>query len=515
MAVSLSLAAPAAFRLDDESKATAGIRWPTWCKELDTFLTASGVSQAAQKRAVLVYVMGPAVREVYSTLDEKDTDTYDEIKKKLTDHFAPLKNLDFEIFKFAQMYQLDGEPLDEYVVRLRIAAKRCEFTDEDKEIKRQIIHGCSSTKLRQHILETTSITLKQITDKARAAEAATTQVKSIERINGNERGSDKNEKIAAVSRRGPTSNKICFACGYEYPHNSECPAKNSKCRNCKETGHFAKSRLCGKNRVNLVKQEDHSDEDDESEFVYAIGSGRGRPQVHLIINGITVLAMIDSGAQVNVIDQATYELLATVPRLSATSKRLFAYQADNPLRVRGQFRASVEANGHRTEAEFKVVDGKAGNLLGFETARLLDMFSLEIFRRTKLEEREEKGEVSVQDKTVRVQHRTLVLAKRQTEKSEQNYSYNEVHRTNLKHKNVSKSKRNEWKSRSPVWTTKRSGWRGINEYDMTVYQSHTAKKRKKPPEIGVEMRSDRPKFKSAGEVLYRDKLEIQLNKSTS
>ena len=215
--------------------------------------------------------------------------------------------------------------------------------------------------------------------------------KSIERIIGKERDSVKNEKIAAVSRRGPTSNKICFACGYEYPHNSECPAKNSKCRNCKETGHFAKSRLCGKNRVNLVEQEDHSDEDDESEFVYAIGSGRGRPQVHLIINGITVLAMIDSGAQVNVIDQATYELLATVPRLSATSKRLFAYQADNPLRVRGQFRASVEANGHRTLAEFKVVDGQAGNLLGFETARLLDMFSLEIFRSTEREEREAKG----------------------------------------------------------------------------------------------------------------------------
>ena len=64
------------------------------------------------------------------------------------------------------MHQLDGEPLDEFVVRLRIAAKMCEFTDEDNKIRRQIINGCSSTKLRQHILETTSITLKQITNKA-------------------------------------------------------------------------------------------------------------------------------------------------------------------------------------------------------------------------------------------------------------------------------------------------------------------------------------------------------------
>ena len=45
------------------------------------------------------------------------------------------------------MYQLDGDPLDEFIVRPRVASKRCEFTDEDKEIKRQIIHDYSSTKL--------------------------------------------------------------------------------------------------------------------------------------------------------------------------------------------------------------------------------------------------------------------------------------------------------------------------------------------------------------------------------
>ena len=126
-------------------------------------------------------------------------------------------------------------------------------------------------------------------------------------------------------------------------------------------------------------------------------SAQDEPQVDFRINGITVRAMIDSGAQVNLIDQATYELLATVPRLSATSKRLFAYQANNLLRVRGQFIASGEANGHITKTEFKVVDGQS---------------------------------------------------------------------------------RNEWKSKSPAWTTRRSGLRGNNEYDMTVYQSHIEKTRK-------------------------------------
>ena len=56
----------------------------------------------------------------------------------------------------------------------------------------------------------------------------------------------------------------------------------------------AKSRLYSKNRVNLMEQENHSDKEDESEFVYAISSGRGRPQVDLRINVITVLAKIET-----------------------------------------------------------------------------------------------------------------------------------------------------------------------------------------------------------------------------
>ena len=142
MAKVLNLNPPAAFRLDDENRHTAGTRWPAWCKELDTFLVASGVTDRNQKRAVLLYVAGSSVREIYSTLEENENDDYDEIKKKLKDHFAPLKNTDYEAFTFSRMQQMDGEPLDEFVVRLRVAANRCEFGDSiDAEIKRQIIRG--------------------------------------------------------------------------------------------------------------------------------------------------------------------------------------------------------------------------------------------------------------------------------------------------------------------------------------------------------------------------------------
>ena len=66
---------------------------------------ADGVTDTGQKKVVLLYITGSAVSEIYSTLDEKESDDYNEVKKKLTDQFAPLKNLDYEIFAFSQIRQ--------------------------------------------------------------------------------------------------------------------------------------------------------------------------------------------------------------------------------------------------------------------------------------------------------------------------------------------------------------------------------------------------------------------------
>ena len=94
------------------------------------------------------------------------------------------------------MQQMDSEPLDEFVVRLRVAATRFEFGDSiDAEIKRQIIRGSTPSKLRQHILKTPGIDLKKIQEKARAAEAAMNQAKSIEKSGKLEKENFKSEPI--------------------------------------------------------------------------------------------------------------------------------------------------------------------------------------------------------------------------------------------------------------------------------------------------------------------------------
>ena len=143
MAKPIGLNNPVEFQYDDESRSTASTRWTVWIRDFELFLAGSGISDGAQKKAILLHVVGSAAREIYYT-KAYDNDDYAAVKKTLLSHFTPLKNLDFEVFQFTQLRQREAESIDDFVVRMRVAATRCEFGDEDvtdAKIKRQLIVG--------------------------------------------------------------------------------------------------------------------------------------------------------------------------------------------------------------------------------------------------------------------------------------------------------------------------------------------------------------------------------------
>ena len=242
MPVSVSLNSPGEFLYDDESRHTAGTRWPIWIKNFELFLVGSGVKDAAQKKAILLYAMGGAASAIYYSL-QGESDDYEAVKKICGDYFKPLKNLDYEVFMFGQLKQRESESLDDFIIRLRTAAVRCEFvaTAVDAEIKKQVISGCRDPRLKKKILAEPGIKLADIQTKARVEESADTQAKAINAI-GEGVVSVKMEPICAV--RGAK----CFACGQAYPHEVDCPAKDKRCNVCGELGHFAASKFCKKKK---------------------------------------------------------------------------------------------------------------------------------------------------------------------------------------------------------------------------------------------------------------------------
>ena len=77
----------------------------------------------------------------------------------LTSYFTPKKNVAYEEYLFRQAKQDPEEKFMAYYTRLKQLSETCEFADADREMKRQIIQHCTSTRLRWKALNEPATTL--------------------------------------------------------------------------------------------------------------------------------------------------------------------------------------------------------------------------------------------------------------------------------------------------------------------------------------------------------------------
>ena len=169
---------------------------------------------------------------------------------------------------FRNATQNPGESLDSYCTRLRRLAQACEFTNEDEEIKSDIVVSFLSSRLRRRALRD-DMTLKALLDYGRGLEMSEKQAKVIE----------EQEKLAKISDvqtvkegKRPPESKKCYRCGENYPHKGRpCPALDETCKHCYKKGYFTRvcrSRSTSK-KVNTVDERD-GDESTDEEYTYRI-----------------------------------------------------------------------------------------------------------------------------------------------------------------------------------------------------------------------------------------------------
>ncbi|PFX12441.1 Uncharacterized protein K02A2.6 [Stylophora pistillata] len=130
-------------------------RWKRWKRAFDLYVTRKGVSNDAQKRALLLHVAGMDVEEIYFTLagDGEDV-SFQATLQVLDDYFVPKSNFPFERHLFRQISQENGETAGQFVCRLRQRAATCEFgVNDDDYIQDQLIDKCYSSHLRRKFLE--------------------------------------------------------------------------------------------------------------------------------------------------------------------------------------------------------------------------------------------------------------------------------------------------------------------------------------------------------------------------
>ena len=349
-----------------------------------------------QKRALLLYQAGQETQEIFETLSDTGDD-YATAKTKLDDYFSPKKNVDYEIFQFRKAVQQKGETVDQFATRLRKIGANCEFHDLNTEIKSAIIQSCQSKRLRRFALRENALTLDALITKARSLEASEREATGMERDLQDESIHNVRQHGRGSTPRLPTTK--CRKCGLTWPHKTApCPAKGQSCRKCGKPNHFARMCLSKANakqpqrpkapntgprirQVSAHEADTSSSSDDE--YLYTLehaGTSAKTPTVQIQIEGFTVDMIVDTGASVDILDEAMFNKInrSNKIQLQPPTKRLFAYGSKSQLTVVGKFDATLAFKGNRSPSTVYVLPGNNGSLLGHKTATSLNVINLHV-----------------------------------------------------------------------------------------------------------------------------------------
>ena len=173
---------------DPDNDQNLGPRWDKWTKRLDQFFIASGLKvgdSASKMEAILFLFGGVRLAEIHGILTADAptgtaTDVYSQACGKLKAHFEPKRNHMMEQFNFGRTKQRTTETVENYVTRLRILAKYCEFADSDKAILTHVVLNFHSSRLRRELLKVTDLKIARLLELGRIHDTVNDQVDQVE-----------------------------------------------------------------------------------------------------------------------------------------------------------------------------------------------------------------------------------------------------------------------------------------------------------------------------------------------
>ena len=374
--------------------------WERWLRAFELFAVGKGVTDANQKRALLLHSAGLELQDVFFTLKEvgggEDT-AYQKCVKTLNKHFEPKVNIPFERYEFRNTKQEHGETIDQYIVRLRRKAAHCQFDKVEDAIRDQVIEKCESHRLRVKLLERADVTLDQLRVIANTMELSERQSQSMEAKpslphSSVNKVSSFSNKSKTSKHRGPSNGgkvSSCFRCGQQghFSKDPACPAKDKKCHKCGNIGHFSrccktkpqKPKFHNKGHVRQVEEDSH-DDDGECLYAFEIDSDNGAKHV-IKVGTIPVNMIVDSGSTANLVDKDTWNHLKerkiVCHESKKTTKKLYPYGSTKPLDLLGEFCCDISCDGNTvSKVTFYVVKNKAPALLSRETATRLGILKI-------------------------------------------------------------------------------------------------------------------------------------------
>ena len=149
--------------------ATLAQRWKTWRDEFELYVAASGVSDTTQKRALLLHLAGPQVRDIFNnsipTEAKGESKDYNKAMDALTAYFKPQKNVPMARQAFLAAKPTAGETINNFVARLQNLAELCEYNEErNNQVRDLAMSFVRDKQVKAKLYREDSLTLAKMLD---------------------------------------------------------------------------------------------------------------------------------------------------------------------------------------------------------------------------------------------------------------------------------------------------------------------------------------------------------------
>lgn len=395
----------------NQSSSILAAEWPEWKNGMERYLRVKKIENDDEKIDMMLHCAGTKVQSIFDTLPDiiegcGILTAYQKAIRKLDSYFLRKINFNIERKKFRSMGQQPDESVSNFILRLRKQAIRCNFETMDMEtnIIEQIAAKATSDRLRCKIIERNCTTIDEVIDLSELFEMTSQITKEAGDINfiKTKRGAETKIKTNETTKRSrfdkdSVSVRKCFRCGCKdhISWDQNCPARKAKCSKCNRFGHFAsecRSKLethkqnFGKKSIRKVEAADKIDEVDMSEhteYVMTIDKGFkiNKCMVTLKIGGISTEVLIDSGADVNVMDNKIWSEMKQngikiLTNQKGSSKILRGIGNKMPLEIIGEFEAYIESEQNKIVAKFYVIVNGGHTILGFKSSMEMNLLKI-------------------------------------------------------------------------------------------------------------------------------------------
>ena len=264
--MALSLPAPKELKRGDD--------FEKWLESVETYMQAVNVTKDAQKKSIVLHLLGADMQEIYKNLPRVDGgDNYATMKKNLTEYYKPTVNPVVERHLFNAM-KYKNEEVSEYVAKLRNQARKCNFpgNSTDECIRDKLVATCPSMKVKETMLKAKNLTLNMAIDIWITHEHVRKEANRINDCSENELKLSKEDELEEEVHKvkwkncmgtdnkkknfGSSSSKKCYRCGRTNHLVNTCRVPSTiKCNNCGKKGHMkVKCRILEKKNFKKQKQ---------------------------------------------------------------------------------------------------------------------------------------------------------------------------------------------------------------------------------------------------------------------